>query len=68
MHHQWLPDQVYFEQQAIPEATVAALQALGHKVVLGGRQGDGHSILVDLASGVAYGANDPRSPDSKVAK
>jgi gamma-glutamyltranspeptidase/glutathione hydrolase len=64
-HHQWLPDEVTFEQGAIPDSTVGKLKAMGHTVRFGGVQGDGHSIIV--RDGVAYGANDRRSPDSKVA-
>jgi gamma-glutamyltranspeptidase/glutathione hydrolase len=63
-HHQWLPDEVVFERGAIPDSTVARLQAMGHTIRFGGTQGDGHSIIV--RNGVAYGANDHRSPDSKV--
>ena len=36
--------------------------------VLGGVQGDGHSIIYDAKTKTAYGANDTRSPDSKVGK
>ena len=66
-HSQWLPDQAYFEAGAIPEATVAALKALGHTVTVGGSIGDGHTIVVDPKTGMAYGANDHRSADSKSA-
>ncbi|MDX2059419.1 MAG: gamma-glutamyltransferase [Gemmatimonadales bacterium] len=66
-HSQWLPDQVMFETDAIPEATVAALRAMGHTIRVGGRIGDGHSIMIDPATGAAIGANDRRSPDSKAS-
>ncbi|MBM3789887.1 MAG: gamma-glutamyltransferase [Acidobacteria bacterium] len=68
MHHQWLPDSTRFEEGAIPEEVVARLQQMGHDIRLGGRQGDAHSIYVDPATGVAYGVNDRRSPDSKASK
>jgi gamma-glutamyltranspeptidase/glutathione hydrolase len=65
-HHQWLPDEVTFERDAIPDSTVQALTAIGHTVKFGARQGDGNSIIV--RDGVAYGANDiKRSPDSRAA-
>lgn len=64
-HHQWLPDTVTFERGAIPDSTADRLRAMGHAVKFGGVQGDGNSII--LRAGVAYGANDHRSPDSKVA-
>ncbi len=64
-HHQWLPDQVTFEQEAIPDSTVNRLRAMGHNVRFGGGQGDGNTIIV--RNGVAYGANDRRSADSKAS-
>jgi gamma-glutamyltranspeptidase / glutathione hydrolase len=63
-HHQWLPDEVTFERGAIPDAAAAQLRAMGHDVRFGGVQGDGHTIVI--RDGVASGANDHRSPDSKV--
>ncbi|MFH1574527.1 MAG: gamma-glutamyltransferase [Acidobacteriota bacterium] len=68
MHHQWLPDSTRFEEGAIPEEVVARLQQMGHDIRLSGRQGDAHSIYVDPATGVAYGVNDRRSPDSKASQ
>ena len=64
-HHQWLPDEVAFERDAIPDSTAQRLQAMGHKLRFGGQQGDGHTIM--LKDGVAYGANDRRSADSKAS-
>jgi gamma-glutamyltranspeptidase / glutathione hydrolase len=65
-HHQWLPDTVTFEKDAIPDSVASQLRAMGHAVKFGrGAQGDGHTIVV--RDGVAAGANDHRSPDSKVA-
>ena len=64
-HHQWLPDTVTFERNAIPDSTAQRLQAMGHAIKFGGQQGDGHTIIVK--NGVAYGANDRRSSDSKAA-
>jgi gamma-glutamyltranspeptidase/glutathione hydrolase len=60
-HHQWLPDEVTFERNAIPDSTAQRLEAMGHKLRFGGQQGDGHTII--LRDGVAYGANDRRSAD-----
>src|SRR5215467_6183704 len=64
-HHQWLPDSVTFERNAIPDSVAAQLRAMGHAVKFGSTQGDGHTIVV--RDGVASGANDHRSPDSKVS-
>jgi len=65
-HHQWLPDEVTFERNAIPDSTLQALTTMGYAVKFGGNQGDGNSIII--RDGVAYGANDiKRSVDSKAA-
>jgi gamma-glutamyltranspeptidase / glutathione hydrolase len=64
-HHQWMPDDVTFERNAIPDSTAAKLRAMGYTVKFGGVQGDGHSII--MRNGVAYGANDKRSSDSRAS-
>lgn len=68
MHHQWLPDNTSLEANAVPEATLERLRQMGHTIRMQGGQGDGHSILVDPRTGIAYGANDKRSRDSKASK
>jgi len=60
-----LPDEVTFERNAIPDSTSQRLEAMGHKLRFAGQQGDGHTIIVK--DGVAYGANDRRSADSKAS-
>ena len=67
MHHQWLPDAITLEEGAVPQDVLDALKAMGHDVTMRGRQGDANSILIDPATGVAYGANDRRSADSKAS-
>jgi gamma-glutamyltranspeptidase/glutathione hydrolase len=68
MHHQWMPDSVSFEQDAIPPEVAGRLREMGHVVKVQGRQGDAHSIWIDPKSGIAYGVNDRRSADSKASK
>jgi len=68
MDHEWLPDETTLEEGAVPAEVLARLTAMGHNVRMRGRQGDGHSIFIDPAAGVAYGVNDKRSPDSKASK
>ncbi len=63
-HHQWMPDSITFERNALPDSTTQRLQAMGHALKFGATQGDGHTIIVK--NGVASGANDRRSSDSKV--
>ncbi len=66
MHHQWLPDRATLEVGAVPEATVAALKAMGHEIRVQGRQGDAHSIWI-APDGTAYGVEDKRTPDAKAS-
>ena len=68
LHHQWLPDSTTIESGKVSEATIAALRAKGQAVRLNqGEQGDAHSIWIDTKTGIAYGAADHRSPDSKAS-
>ena len=66
-HHQWLPDTVSFEANAIPDSTLERLRAMGHAARMRGGQGDAHTIRYDAATRTARGANDRRSEDSKVS-
>ena len=68
LHHQWLPDSTTIEPGTVSEATIAKLRERGQAVRLStGRQGDAHSIWIDQSSGMAYGAADRRSADSKAS-
>jgi gamma-glutamyltranspeptidase/glutathione hydrolase len=68
LHHQWLPDSTTIESGTVSDSTIAALRARGQAVrITPGRQGDAHSIWIDTTTGIAYGAADHRSPDSKAS-
>ena len=68
LHNQWLPDTTRIETGGASDAVLAELRAKGERVSVGGRgQGDAHSIIYDATTGIAYGANDKRSPDSKAS-
>ena len=64
IHHQWLPNTITIERNGVPESTVAALTAMGHKVQFGGQQGTAHSIRIDARTGHRVGAPDPRDRDA----
>jgi gamma-glutamyltranspeptidase/glutathione hydrolase len=66
MHHQWLPDAVTLERSGASDDLVQKLRAMGHTVNVGGSQGDANSIAIDQA-GMAWGANDRRSPDGRAS-
>jgi gamma-glutamyltranspeptidase/glutathione hydrolase len=60
-HHQYLPDEVTYEQGAITDAEVKELQAMGHKLHVYNRQwGNMQVITWDFASGKVEAASDPR--------
>jgi gamma-glutamyltranspeptidase/glutathione hydrolase len=67
VHHQWLPDRIVAEEEALGDATVEALEAMGHRVVVRGRQGLAHVIWIDPATGERVGQPDARNPDAGAA-
>jgi gamma-glutamyltranspeptidase/glutathione hydrolase len=59
VHHQHLPDQIFYEVGGLPPATVRALESLGHTVVeRNGISGDVQMILVE--DGLLTAWSDPR--------
>jgi gamma-glutamyltranspeptidase/glutathione hydrolase len=73
--HEWMPDVVRLERvgapgDALDNAKVSVLAAgltqMGHTIGAAGVQGDANSIAID-AAGVAWGANDRRSPDGRAS-
>jgi gamma-glutamyltranspeptidase/glutathione hydrolase len=60
-HHQYLPDEVGYEQGALTDAEVAKLQSMGHTLRPSNRQwGNMQVISWDFASGKVEAASDPR--------
>lgn len=60
VHHQHLPDQVYWENRGLPEGVVAELEARGHTMAQrGGSSGDVQAIL-RLPDGTLSVYSDPR--------
>lgn len=60
IHHQHLPDQIFFEPDGLASSTVAALEALGHRVVERSETtGDVQAIMV-LPGGYLEPVSDPR--------
>ena len=59
VHHQHLPDQIFYETNGLTPATVAALEAMGHTVVeRDGVSGDVQAILI--VDGLLTAWSDPR--------
>jgi gamma-glutamyltranspeptidase/glutathione hydrolase len=59
LHHQWFPDELYFEGVSDHEAAVSKLRMMGH-TIKSWRQGDAHSIYVHPKTGAYTGAADKR--------
>lgn len=60
-HHQYLPDEVGYEQGALTDDEIAKLQSMGHKLRLSNRQwGNMQVITWDFANGKVEAASDPR--------
>ncbi|TAK19341.1 MAG: gamma-glutamyltransferase [Acidobacteria bacterium] len=66
--HEWMPDRVTFEGEALSPAAVNQLKAMGYDVVLRGEQGSAQSIWMHPQTGTAFGIADLRSPDAKAVK
>jgi gamma-glutamyltranspeptidase/glutathione hydrolase len=62
IHHQWLPDEVWFDATSLDPATREALKARGHTLVdKGSGWGDAEAVLVDPLTGLRTAASDPRN-------
>lgn len=60
IHHQWFPARLDFERHGLSPDTVRLLEARGHVPTARGPLGNAQIIVVDPATGMRYGASDPR--------
>jgi gamma-glutamyltranspeptidase/glutathione hydrolase len=67
VHHQWMPDHIYWEEFGMNADSRARLEAMGHKLrpIPGASRspseiGDAHGVMIDAATGMRMGASDPR--------
>jgi gamma-glutamyltranspeptidase / glutathione hydrolase len=67
IHHQWLPDRVVYEPGALSPATIAALEAMGHTLKEGKRQGVAEVIVV-RGDCTLDGGCDKREPDGAAVR
>ncbi|MFV1981554.1 MAG: gamma-glutamyltransferase, partial [Rhodothermia bacterium] len=58
IHHQWLPDQLRYEDHGFSPDTIRLLQHMGHKTVPRGDQGSINAIWIDTEEELLYGAAD----------
>lgn len=60
-HHQWLPDEIYWEPRSLNADTRHKLEAMGHRFRAKAEfMGDAHAIMIDPETGVRVGASDAR--------
>lgn len=64
-HHQWLPDEVYFEKGAIDSLSLEKLKLKGYKMVPRGAIGRVDAIL-KIKNGSYQGGADPRGDDQAI--
>lgn len=67
MHHQWYPDRIVYEGNALDITTRRALEAMGHDTRRGGDFGRCDAIVVDMDSGIVSGCSDPRGYGAAVS-
>ncbi|MGI9318258.1 MAG: gamma-glutamyltransferase [bacterium] len=61
IHHQYLPDQIQYEPDALTPKQIVKLFVRGHKLKPRGRTwGNMHAVVVDKVSGKVTAASDPR--------
>lgn len=66
IHHQWLPDQIYYEKYGLSADTISILSSFGHKFVdRPGNIASATAIMIDK-DGVRLGAIDSRSDGAAV--
>lgn len=61
-HHQYLPDRLYIEKDALSPETIKQLEAKGHEVkALSGKWGNMHAVYWNKQTGEVAAASDPRT-------
>lgn len=66
-HHQWLPDRISYEGDALSQETIELLESRGHALQAVQRQGSVSAIQFNAEEDRLEGAADRRSPDSTAA-
>ena len=62
IHHQWMPDEIFWEPRGVNADTRAILEKMGHKFreKATPHMSDANAVGIDPASGLRTGASDPR--------
>ncbi|MEQ8486492.1 MAG: gamma-glutamyltransferase [Pseudomonadales bacterium] len=67
IHHQWLPDKMFYEAHGFSLDSLQGLEAVGHTIEQIDRQGAAEVIVVNPEDGVLEGGVDLRVPDGGAA-
>ena len=63
IHHQWLPDEILYEELLLSPDTRKALEAMGHKLVPENSLGELMGIQIDSKNKIIIGVSDSSSSD-----
>ncbi|HEX8136813.1 MAG TPA: gamma-glutamyltransferase [Pyrinomonadaceae bacterium] len=72
IHHQWLPDETYYEPYGLSTDTLRVLEARGHRLMLRPEykgptrqafMGDTEAVMIEEKTGARLGASDARRSD-----
>ncbi|HSY48825.1 MAG TPA: gamma-glutamyltransferase [Thermoanaerobaculia bacterium] len=68
IHHQWLPDEIYWEPNGLNPDSRAALEKMGHKFRKSPLEhiSDANGVMIDPKSGLRQGGGDPRRSGAAV--
>lgn len=65
IHHQWLPDMIFWEPFGLSKDVADALRKKGHQIDANGRyNGDAEGVMIEDETGFRLGGSDPRNPDA----
>lgn len=67
IHHQWMPDQIYYEEHKMSPDTRMNLESMGHKLMSRKSLGRLMGITYDAKNNIYIGAYDSSSPDGSAA-
>lgn len=67
-HHQYLPDQIFYEEAALDAATRSDLRALGHRLEAADRYGNMQVVVWDRTGNRLTAASDPRGEGAAVVR
>lgn len=61
LHHQYLPDELWVDKWGLEPATLATLEAKGHKIRRVDAWGDAEAVYSDPRTNLRYSSSDPRN-------